>query len=341
MAPIHSRYFYPQSDLEELHGEKDQWWSLLVPRFFKSSMWQWCHDVPWCSMCILVDCFTSLLRLQCTNEPLLVECRLFMSGEDLSEGATPCVFELHWIHHGWILVAVQPGNLVTSNLSSRWHARLVVSHYPAFTPCIIRVWRLQMAVFHWPQSPQMSKASTAMSGKTLVNKKEGPNMARTHFVVGMRLLPLFFTAVLLSQVPFLRNKVVLSHCWELNASASRDWMLGQAAIQIIPSFFLCFIIIHYVERSWGHRAGVIFHGGLRGLQFFHIRYGPTESIARHPSRTRRDRLWSEWSWALCTPCVCVCVCACHMIWHGLSSAWTAWNIAHVHLDIRNWNWKIW
>lgn len=25
MAPIHSRYFYPQSDLEELHGEKDQW----------------------------------------------------------------------------------------------------------------------------------------------------------------------------------------------------------------------------------------------------------------------------------------------------------------------------
>ena len=279
-------------------------------------------------MCILVDYFTSLLRLQCTNEPLLVECRLFMSGEDLSEGATPCVFELHWIHHGWILVAGQPGNLVTSNLSSRWHARLVVSHYPAFTPCIIRVWRLQMAVFHWPQSPQMSKASTAMSGKTLVNKKEGPNMARTHFVVGMRLLPLIFTAVLLSQVPFLRNKVVLSHCWQLNASASRDWMLGQAAIQIIPSFFLCFIIIHYVEKELGPSGRGHFSWGLAG---------PTESIARHPSRTRRDRLWSEWSWALCTPCVC----ACHMIWHGLSSAWTAWNIAHVHLDIRNWNWKIW
>ena len=268
MAPIHSRYFYPQSDLEELHGEKDQWWSLLVPRFFKSSMWQWCHDVPWCSMCILVDCFTSLLRLQCTNEPLLVECRLFMSGEDLSKGATPCVFELHWIHHGWILVAVQPGNLVTSNLSSRWHARLVVSHYPAFTPCIIRVWRLQMAVFHWPQSPQMSKASTAMSGKTLVNKKEGPNMARTHFVVGMRLLPLFFTAVLLSQVPFLRNKVVLSHCWELNASASRDWMLGQAAIQIIPSFFLCFIIIHYVEKELGPSGRGHFSWGLAGPSIF-------------------------------------------------------------------------
>lgn len=85
-------------------------------------------------------------------------------------------------------------------------------------------------------------------------------------------------------------------------------MLGQAAIQIIPSFFLCFIIIHYVEKELGPWGRGRFSWGLAGSANFSTlgRAPLSPSPGIHPELAGTVSDLSDLE--LYVPHVCVCAC---------------------------------
>lgn len=85
-------------------------------------------------------------------------------------------------------------------------------------------------------------------------------------------------------------------------------MLGQAAIQIIPSFFLCFIIIHYVEKELGPSGRGHFSWACRACNFSTLGMAPlSPSPGIHPELAGTVSDLSDLE--LYVPHAC----ACHMI----------------------------